>query len=1054
MVSTDLIGGVDCGELTEAKVKLFNSYIKGRAKIKIISSLSVLALAGCSGGSSSSSSGGSVSSSVANISGSVSSSISSSSVFAKPHGLDAAKDSFGVSTESKDVSAYSESGCSIEARDIETNTVVATTTSDSSGNYTLTGVASGSTYRVNATCGANKYAVVATAVTSNPAEVAASDRVATNPRSTVIAAYIVETVLKSVTEATASLSPTAAALVKSAIMKALDSVIQTITATVQEAISSGAMAEPTVTDSTNVATSLREATSAAAATTAVSVAPTAPVSVTQAVAGARSSSVALQACSSALGGTEASCIRAVGKLMNNVLGFPVGVRLTGGAFNPASCAASAALNSGSELMSDYFPNAEFKSHSDSAEIPAGYCAVIPKVSAPDRNRGYESSGGGDGGGPVFVETGDLDGTAGNETGGLTELGKALFAGKKYNLASVDKFIFGSTGGAGFNARLLNRRFVAGAGTGSANFYYLGSDGNWASAVLASTCDTNGHEAGSTHPCDWQQLNFGFTGYAWNTAVTQTAFAAQLGAGDVVAKGVMFHQFGGEIPSQNELDGYINQGRVHSDYNITGEKEIHVVTNKTPKNIAGANPCWDNDPTTPCLGEDGLVISGLRVNMTLGTADATTKIRPITALAAAADGEYYLRPYYGSTGFSGVLGFIKAADGRIARDEQMNDRAVKIVFSSADCGANSLPSTGSGCGAGVFYNVSLDWSSCNGGGGGGGGSTCPGYAATSSTAITASSLSLTVKSNYQSNFEMFCGEGVSMGSCQGHQLVSVNNSGQMSPYKFSYSSGAYHLSGSSGKALVSGEFNLAVFYQGCDATGCSVGGFYFVDYQGVKQTVGGAPTAVYGTSGVAVYTSAEVSSGNDFSPSGGTQTLDSVAISYSIPEGPIRNPNFSCDAEPFFIDGNGNGQLDCTVVSGFSQASGGDISFSSVWEYQNFLNSPNLRPSEKTARQAMVLHPRDNAFEYGDPVGTKRLMATAFNGWFDGKHTLTAATELDALQSFSLLYMFMSSGGDSKHIKGLVPNEYEFKVLAPMFGNGMDIKVFNESIGLSFDTYKL
>jgi hypothetical protein len=209
--------------------------------------------------------------------------------------------------------------------------------------------------------------------------------------------------------------------------------------------------------------------------------------------------------------------------------------------------------------------------------------------------------------------------------------------------------------------------------------------------------------------------------------------------------------------------------------------------------------------------------------------------------------------------------------------------------------------------------------------------------------------------------------------------------------------------------------------------------------------------------VGVYTSAYVSTGNDFSSAGGTQTMDQTNKNYWVFEGPVRNPNFSCDAEPFFVDGNANGTLDCEVTAeGYSQASAasGDVSFSGDWEYQWYLMDGSLSDATRTARQASVLLPRDNAYAFGDPVGTKKLMSTAFNGWFDGKHTLTETTSLDALKVFALIYLFFEEGSDgNKHIEGLITGQSEFMVESPMFSGNGDVKSMNGSIGKGFLQYK-
>lgn len=1019
--------------------------------------VSVLALSACSSGGGGSGDGGSAS--VANVSGKVTQSAGASSVYSKPMQK-------GDVSAAGAVGKFAESGCTIEAKDLTTNAVVATATSDSNGNYTLTGVTAGSTYKIVATCGSNVYTAVAGAVVSDPSSVSDADRVGTNPRSTVIAAYIVKAVLSAVSESTAGLPTSVQDAVRQTILQTLDSVIQTITSTIEEAINSGSMTEPTVAEATSVATTLKDATDTTAVNTAISAAPAAPVAVDQAVIGAKNSSAALQACNSSLGGSQAKCIVAVAKLTYNVLGFPVGIIKGGGAFgtsNDCSASTTVASGSGGGTLNDYFPNAKYADHAADTNIPSGYCAIKPKLAAPDRNRGYENDG--ESHSPVFVEEGDLDGDTVADTGVLTELGKALYNNTKYNIGSVDKMVFGSTNSAGFNARLISRQFVPGAGSGSYGYYYYGSGGSWVNTSWISTCQTDGRSPGSgSSPCSYRGLNLTYSSTAWSSASSAVSGAATLagliGAGDVTGLGIFAKIYGGTIPTQNELNTFIDQGRIHTDYNITGEKEIHVVTSTYPKWSGASNPCFDNDPTTACKDSDGAAIQPVRVNLTFGTADATTKVKPITAIATDASGEYYMRPYYNQNGFSGVLGFVKVSDGRIVRDELMRDRAVKIVFTTNDCNTNALPATGSGCAVDKMYNVELSWSGCNGGGGG----TCPGYTATNSTAITKTGLTLAVQANYKASFEQWCGGS----GCWGHNLVGKGTFGSLSYLKLKLTNvNADHDTFNTpgfGKATVAGEYNVAVNYS-CTSSACTADDFYLVDKDGVPYTDdGGTLIASMGYPGgtwtsVGKYTLAEIdatNSGDLDTSTAGSQTLADLAANYNIPEGPIRNPNFSCDAEPFFIDGNGNGKLDCETVGGFSQASAssGDKSFQGTYEYSWYLNDPSIDNSTRTARQSQILRPRDNAYEYGDPLGTKKLMSIAFNGWFDGQHTLTSTQSLDAIQVFSLLYMFMSSGGDTKHIEGVVSNQNEFEVVSPLLGDGGgDVKSMNKAIGQAFIEYK-
>jgi hypothetical protein len=974
-----------------------------------------------------------------------------------------------------------ETGCTVEARKIEDNSLVASATTNSEGKYTLTGLDTGTTYRITAVCGANSYSVVATAATQDPTAVTEEQIVPTNPRSTIIAAHIVKTVLESVSEATSSLPASAQAAVKQAILRALDSVIQTITASIVEAIKSGAMEEPTVNQAKNVADGLKNANDSSAAGTALASAPTAPASVDQAVTGAKNQGAAQKACDSSItGSTAASCVRSVARLTFNILGFGVGIKTSGGAFGTVSgCSATdtASASDGAANLGAIFPNAEYM-NGGSNGLPAGYCFVRPRLAAPNRNRGYENDK--DGGGPVFAETGDLDGNSGDEVGVLTALGNSIFAGHRYNLRSLDRMIFTRLNGAGFDARLISRRFSSGAGTGSVAYFYLtgsGANATWTNQSWQSNCQPNGRGSGGSSPCDifGLSLNWGSPA-AWST-VTPSFLQTTVGASNFAEAGVMLKKFGGRLPTQAELDDFIDEGRTHISRNITGEKEVYVITDRAP-NFGGApgtvNPCFDQDASTPCVDSAGAAILGIRVDIALGSADASTKVRPITSITRSSNGAFYLRPYFGPTGFNGVVGFIKVSDGRIVRDELMRDRAAKIVLNSTECGSNGLPArSGGACDDGDLYNVSLDWSSCDGGSGG----ACPGYTAAGSEITKAGSpaFAVQVTTNSRSTFKQYCTGSPPSVTCRGHQVLARGDWGQMQPFKVTVTGTTGHdtlaLVESGGNPdtsdLQSGQYHIAVRFS-CTTSGCSRDtGYYLVDSSGnIHQDTdadGGATPpekgTVHSTANAGLYAAADIS--GDFNGStAGTPTVDDVTTTYNVQNGPVRNPNFKCEAEPFFIDGNSNGQLDCETSGGFSQASAssGDRSFSGNMEYQNYLNGPGLSNEQRTQRQNQPLRPRENAYEFGDPVGTKKLLSLAFNGWFNGTTTLDANTQLNGLQKFALLFLFMSTGNEGmKDIGDLVPGQSRFIMVMPgdgASGGGMELGSINDQIGKGFTEFRL
>jgi hypothetical protein len=968
-----------------------------------------------------------------NVSGTVAQSVSGLGVFGK------VAQKLGVQTGIKSLAV--EPDCDISALDISNPLATAlTATSDTNGHYTVAGVAAGKTYKIIADCGANKYSSVATASVTDPAGLEDTERVGTNPRSTLIAAYVLQAVTDSVdTSIQGVVDPLIVADIKEDIYANLDGVIQPIESTISEAIEAGSMEEPDPTAALAVTNLLETAADANDITNAIAAgAIDAPVAVTQAVTGATQNSAAIKACDAAKGGTLAECTRIVAKLMYNVLGFPVAIKTDAvtGVFGLSGCSSADTINGTAETVEDAFPNSTVVEGDAGVtnDYPDTLCVITPLLGRPDRNRGYEKME--DHSGPMFSETADMDNDAINDIGVISAMGTALFNKYNYRLSHLNRIVFDYVSGAGMNARIVNQRFVVNAGGGAgenAHYYYNGT--SWVNTLWPATCGFGNDEV-----CRWWDLNFGFTNGTWASAANNIPLATVIGTSQV-ALNVMGKKFSGPVPTQVELDTFIDQGRVHAGHNISGEKEYNVVTTK-PAGFgnAGVNPCWDKDPSTPCLDPAGTAVVPVRVDLTFGAADGLG-IKPITTITAAVAGAYYIYPMWGMNGFTGVLGFIKKADGKIAQDELMNQRAVKVILYAGECGANGL--TDGGCGQGDIYNVSLDWSQCGSGG------ACPGFTENGGD-VAITGYAANVQSDYRTSWEQFCG----VSGCIGHQLVGSGDFGSMEPFKFTVASQANSdiltLTGT-GKASAGGEYNIAI-KSDCTIAGCTFAGFYFVDNAGdmhvdADVNCGGCSSPdFWGGTDVGVYSLAYVNTGNDFDGvTGGAQTLQTVAANYWIFNAPIPNPNFQCEGEPYFVDGNGNGTLDCGTVLNVSTAINGDISFSGSWEYSWYISDPSLDAPTAAARALKPMRERENAFAFANPIGTKKLMSTAFNGWFDGTHTISSTTDFNALQVFALVYLFFEEGNEYKNIDGIISGQTRFSVESPIFENE-DLLNMNKSIG--------
>ena len=192
---------------------------------------------------------------------------------------------------------------------------------------------------------------------------------------------------------------------------------------------------------------------------------------------------------------------------------------------------------------------------------------------------------------------------------------------------------------------------------------------------------------------------------------------------------------------------------------------------------------------------------------------------------------------------------------------------------------------------------------------------------------------------------------------------------------------------------------------------------------------------------------QVSDGN-----GGT--IATTTLRYHVHNGPVRNPNFSCEAEPYFVDGNGNGVLDCGTVNGVSAAINGDKSFSYIGEYFWQVQDGQISTASN------LIH-RENAFVYGDPLGTKKLLSNAFNGWFDGTHSIDQNTSFNAIQVFALIFLFFEADSE-KHI-GELCNGGVIGSTAPdcggtfvpvgPFDSNFSIKNMNGTIGNAMSEFK-
>lgn len=1028
-------------------------------KIKVIGSLILsTSLAACSGGGSGagSTTGGS-SDIAANIAGIVSESNSSLSVQSTGGGLFSK-----LMATSNENSAMSVGDCAVQAYDISTGVAVGNpATTDTDGAYTLTGVTSGSTYKVVAECTGFTLASVSTADTKDPAT---KDKEVTSPLSSIIATMIVKEVVSQL-ENTFGALPQA---FKDQAIKALAPTIMSLMKTlITDSVNSGTMVPPSTSEANTVAANLKVQKTAAQLDTVITNYDTVkpiPPAVTQGSKAAGAQASAMKDCDSTVtGSTVATCTKAMIKLMYNGMSFGVGLNLTSGGTNTGAYDQATCDEAG--LGTD-FPNAEYVSGGD---IPPGFCFVKPKFKASDRNNNPNGDGGDHG--PVFIESGLISAT--NVTGFLTELGSAFFNKNKYRFSDLDKMVFGyNSDKAGMNLRLFQERKEYGEFGETSAFYYLNSAGAWTSM-------------GAANPQNLTSLDNSAGGWDWTptSGSTDASLITAIGAGGpaLLTKGVFVKKFGGPIPTMAQLEAMMNTSKTHTDYNPSGGKEFNVLFSEQPKfevedstTHVRTRPCDDNDPTTACTGvtvQNPVVL----VKVNFGTAissGAYKNVKPIdsiivpsaadcaTSVTQIAAGTkvacFYLQPIYSQSGFSGVFNFIRTFDGQFLRDENNNNRAIKIA-SASDCASGALM----GCSANDVFNGVTAWSN---------GSMT--FTRSFATAITKGSGVGAMLSGV-GIFNEFWQPSTSGGwkpSVIAKRTMNNAVALEMTGSVASLTTATPSLSGMSSRfhddaVSTTGAYNVVV-HRTCDINGCNnpntsnakvylvsaVDGTPFSDVANDSTWDAANKTSLWtncGPSGCTQVVTPLFSAANLISAIGATN--EGLVTNFFIPSGPVANPNWRCDQEPFFKDGNGDGKLNCDTANPHSPALNNDVSYSDFYAVQRA-----QQMNQQSGSGSFTYSANDNAYQFSNPAGPKKLLTTAFNGWFDGAHTLSATTDLDALQAFSLIFMFFEESNKEIHLEGMdTNNQFGYVQSSPMFGNGGgdDPMKINTALGKGIQIYK-
>jgi hypothetical protein len=987
--------------------------------------------------------------------------------------------------------------CTVTARDLETGQSIASGTSGTDGQFVIQSdlITAGKSYRIVAECAGNKkFAAVASADTQSPA---AKNPIATNARSTLIAAQIVQAVLQAVESATNGISNDAVrARIKQAVLQAVDTIIAQVAAVIEDAIDSGAMQEPSDAVASNMTGSVDDATTLSevqnAQTEYENNVGTIPESVGNATVGAARAVSALPMCDSAIAtGTDAEkqagCTKAVAKLLYS-LGFSVAVNIgSGGSFE-----SSGSCSSSDTELQNAFPGAEFKdlgtAPGDGEDRPqiAGACFVRSKTAKVNRNEGYDDRGEGEDD-TIFVETFSSPPI----TGLLSRIAQSMLANYQYSLNNIDQIVFEHEPGAqaGMNMKLVfqSKEFDQGSGGFGPSYKYRDSSGNWQDiACTQGSCPL------------WEIIEQGFDDMTWGSCKATGAaktLATNIGAGDFVGN-VMSPQYSGPVPTQTQMESFFNE-RTFVDNNPSGEKEFNVVFGKDPRWVnpgdnlpapaAGADPrpvackdsddstpcpngCFDNDPSTTCyaVGSSIEEATPVRVNVAISPTKVASGdykgFTAITTITPDSSGAFFLRPIFGPRGFVGAGQLISASTGRLLRDDFMRPRTFFVYDTGMTC-----PS-GLSCSPGHAYNVDLEWS-C--GGNGPCETTLQGITGALNS-IDITGLNAEVKTEYRSRWEE-----IHAGSDHfGHSVVVVGRGdwNDLDVLTMGFNPSSVPAISSPGKAsslsdIGDGRYAVSPVWD-CDNNGCQVGGFYLVNENGIPYSDPSQTNTVkwgqgkvcwaesgswtcgtnvirFGVGVSANWLNLDSGAPDYDSENDGTQNFDSVAGSIRISSGPALNPSHKCSFDPYYIEtGTANGQLDCDVDD--VAATNGDVSFSNMWEFDRWMQDPAHQS------QQVELKRNANGYRFSNPAAVKNLMNTAFPGWFDGSHTIDSSTRFNALQVFSLIYLFFEgNGNDGLHVEGLAPEGQHggFMSLSPVMSGNNKVPSFNKAFGNGLITFK-
>jgi len=520
-------------------------------------------------------------------------------------------------------------------------------------------------------------------------------------------------------------------------------------------------------------------------------------------------------------------------------------------------------------------------------------------------------------------------------------------------------------------------------------------------------------------------------------------------------------------------------------------------------------------TTQCISTTGAIQPAVTVNVTNGTPDSTTGISQIATVtsptASGSSGQYYLYPMMNGT-FSGLLQLINSANGHVMVDETMNQRYILVIMDASQCNTTIFP-TGvpSGCAVGNIYNVNSSWN-CNN-------NPCT-VSITANAAQAAASINqgtaptgsafYTLTPTYQTN-QINTSNGGIVGVQASTGATGPTSTGLEVTVDATTGAVLTAAKISSGTTADSGSYTVSPNWS-CNSNGCTNNGYYLLDSTGAPFTASGSLASgltasssqiLSVSSGVTMYTDAYfVGLGSIFPYSDtGTGSWHLTAQMIQVNMGPAANTTYDCSLDPFYLAADPTSRDSGTITSTVDPTTGnvtcGSLTFASTMDvidylfddmdatnYGNTITNCTAAGGNITNGQAIPLACRphqhaivssdggysntvaqanligvnmNNSYNFSDPGSVTSLLNTAFGPMLDGRHTLTTSTNLNALQAFGLVYIFMSGQSNTHNINGLLSSgSTTYEMATPMFsssGNGgPPADLVNSAIGNAFLTF--